>query len=621
MTPNPATAPDVQPASPTNLAAPADPPPFLLVRVQSGVHGATVDANGLRLRYAPESEFGEYRNTLHWAVNATVGDHAYGRFNENADGTIKGKIVILADPRELPTPAGLGQVDTWFRMDATRGADGTLERGLQVGRSAILVAPEGEPVPDGVRVARYRGGVEARNAVVNALLREQGITPEIAGMWGWAGSDTTAWAKQASAAQYAGQDAHIHVGAHDSSPDNRIEEGIRVADMVKRFETERLHEGPGGVELPMIDSIRARINAQRTTLQTVLGSLPPTEVERVGVFYAGHLDALDRLEARAERIAREWDAKLAASVEDTPPTPAFTPPPAALQATPPPMPLTVGGSRAPQPFPLPFPSPSPALHAMLPPLPTPTHMAQPNANLARDRAGISLPNPSPTTMPLESTQPPASLVEMDELLIALERAGEPTTARTAESYKAMLADIALDGAKLRADAVYDAVLAAKKGPLPEGAYPNLATFERDYEPMGDIGVAAMEFAGMGTRYPTHHRSLRQLLVCITEGARDAARLDPERNHLALRYTDASLAKHFIVQATQGNDKQLDKIRGPWAAKLIDQCAPGGELSRYPHLLAERMQQFADLSKGYRVTRTASVRHTLQSDHAATLSMT
>ncbi|WP_432263063.1 hypothetical protein [Cupriavidus sp. TMH.W2] len=199
---------------------------------------------------------------------------------------------------------------------------------------------------------------------------------------------------------------------------------------------------------------------------------------------------------------------------------------------------------------------------------------------------------------------------MDELLIALERAGEPTTAACAESYLAMLADLSIDANKVREDAVYEAVLTAKRegaGLLPEGTYPTLAAFEQDYEPMGEVGLAAMAYAGMGKRYSTHHKSLRQMLAAITDEARDAARLNPYRASEVSQYTDLSLAKHFLVDAARANAKWLDSVRGPWAAKLIDQCAPGGEVSRYPHMLAERVQQFVELSKGYRAPREPAPR--------------
>ncbi|WP_432262756.1 hypothetical protein [Cupriavidus sp. TMH.W2] len=425
------------------------PPPFLLVRVQSRLHHATVDAAGLRLPYVRQSEFGRYRNTMHWTVNTLVADHAYGRFNERADGSFKGRVVILADPRELPTPAGLGQVDTWYRMDATRGDDGGLDRGLHVGRHAVVVAPEDEPVPDGVRVVRYAGGIEARDAAVHAVLREQGIAPAVASMWGWAGSDATQWAKDTITAHYPDDASRIHTGAHDASLDNRIEEGIRIDDMVGRFRTERLHTGPGGVELPIIDTIRARIEAQRTVLQTVLDSLSAEEVVRTGQFYTGHLDALDRLAREADRIAREWEAKLDAPAPAMPL--AFTAPPADLRAKLPPLPpgAVAAPAAATRPFGLPVPSPFGGLRA-LQQLPPPVPQAPP---------GVAL--PSARKPAIDPAIPPGTAaprpLDMDELLIALDQAGEATTSEAADRYMALLAGKPLDATKPRAEAVHAAV--------------------------------------------------------------------------------------------------------------------------------------------------------------------
>lgn len=217
------------------------------------------------------------------------------------------------------------------------------------------------------------------------------------------------------------------------------------------------------------------------------------------------------------------------------------------------------------------------------------------------------------------TQAPYTVapVTPEELLIALERAGEPTTSACAESYLATLADMPLDASKMRDEAVYDAVLAAKQegaGLLPEGAYPTLTAFEQDYEPMGEIGRAAMAYAGMGSRYATHHKSLRQILATITPDARHAARLDPARSTQVSHYTDLSLAKHYLVDAARPDATWLDKVRGPWAAKLIEQCAPAGEISHYPHMLAEHVQQFIELSKGYRATREPAPRRRAAPDN-------
>src|SRR5471032_163930 len=117
-------------------------PELLAVRVQDGLHGLTADAQGARIAYQRDS----VRNTLHFSLDGMVGDHAYGSFNQDAQGNLKGSVVIVAPLSGLPTPAGLGQVDTWFRMDtrAAKSAESggpAVERSLGVGH-AIVVAPE-----------------------------------------------------------------------------------------------------------------------------------------------------------------------------------------------------------------------------------------------------------------------------------------------------------------------------------------------------------------------------------------------------------------------------------------------------------------------------------------------
>src|SRR5471032_2041741 len=108
---------------------------LLAVRVQDGLHGLSVDEQGVRLAYQRDS----VRNTLHFSLNGLVGDHAYGSFNQDAQGNLKGSVVIVAPLSGLPTPAGLGQVDTWFRMDtrAAKEGEAVVERSLGVGRAIV----------------------------------------------------------------------------------------------------------------------------------------------------------------------------------------------------------------------------------------------------------------------------------------------------------------------------------------------------------------------------------------------------------------------------------------------------------------------------------------------------
>jgi hypothetical protein len=324
-------------------------PPLLLVRVQDDLYNASMEERGLFLPYAREGISGVWRNTSHWTVNCVVSDHAYGRFNEAADGSLKGKIVILADPREMPVPAGLGQVDTWFRLDAERHPGGPLRRGLSVGHRAIVVAPEGYPVPDGVSVVRYAGGIEARNGAVERVLAERSIKPEVAGMWGWVGGkEAGQWASDVGESLYRERARAIHFGPHDGSVDGYLEAGARVEALLERFENDRLYVEDSGAEVPILDIIERAIAEQRDLLAGVLASFPEVELSRTGDFYLAQRDAVDRLDERARSIAESWDRRLAFAQADAahdgmsqilpPPLPSQLPPGVA----PPPLPPFAG---------------------------------------------------------------------------------------------------------------------------------------------------------------------------------------------------------------------------------------------------------------------------------------
>jgi hypothetical protein len=81
-------------------------------------------------------------------------------------------------------------------------------------------------------------------------------------------------------------------------------------------------------------------------------------------------------------------------------------------------------------------------------------------------------------------------IEMDELLAALDRAGESTNAVRAWDYLAAIDPTKLDTAnKDRAEALYEAVAAARDPGVPDltnWAYSSLEEFERDYEQMGEV---------------------------------------------------------------------------------------------------------------------------------------
>jgi hypothetical protein len=307
-----------------------DAPPFILVRVQDDLFDAYSDHEGLRLPYQRDDTTGAARNTSHWAVNSIVADHGYGRFNEAADGSLKGKVVIVADPRDMPPPAGLGQVDTWFRLDARADATGRMQRGLSVGHRAVAIVHASVVIPegfgDGARLVRYEGGIAERDAAVGREAARRGVTLERAGMWGWSrNGDSNTWAEKMATSIYPESAARIHVGPHTGSLDETIESGARISALLKTFDTERLYARADGLEVLMADVIREAIAEQREAVQTVLRELPNGERRRVEAFYLAREEELTALSTQNEQTERRWEERLSQS--SNPIQSALVPPP------------------------------------------------------------------------------------------------------------------------------------------------------------------------------------------------------------------------------------------------------------------------------------------------------
>jgi hypothetical protein len=146
----------------------------------------------------------------------------------------------------------------------------------------------------------------------------------------------------------------------------------------------------------------------------------------------------------------------------------------------------------------------------------------------------------------------------------------------------------------------------EKRKLEWGAYETTEDFEKDYEAMGDTGRAAMVYAGMGRTFDSQQMSLRQMVASITSDRMSELRLDPASNKYANEYTNLRSAINNMKHDIGAKDGIMDKIRGPWAAKLFDFFTPGGELAAHPHMVAEKLKQFAEMSKGYGIAKKVKV---------------
>ena len=280
----------------------AHPENLRYVRVQDDLHGMDVDFDGnLVLACSPDAT----RNTMHFAINGVVGDHAYGRFNLHPDGSLKGKIVVIANPDEMGVPSGFNQVDTWFRMGASRNGDGTLARTLNAGHATVVV-PEGVQVPQGMNAVFYDGTLPGRDAAVSKTLVEQGVVQRGIGFRSWTDSnegDAPGWAREAANRIYSEQAGYIHVGMHDSSPDGYMD-SVGIKNWVENFQRAgtTTFVDDNGISQNYIDAIESRKRANQDLVAHFVSELSPEERKRTGEFYKQLSATLDRDISRARDV-------------------------------------------------------------------------------------------------------------------------------------------------------------------------------------------------------------------------------------------------------------------------------------------------------------------------------
>jgi hypothetical protein len=387
--------------------------PLALVRIQDGLHGLRIEDGATVLPYERESE----RNTLHFSLNGAVEDHAYGKFNENADGSLRGRVAIVAPIEAAPFPAGLGQADTWFRLSAEPGAKGFAGRSLRLSQ-ATIVAPEGMELPEGAKALRYdeAGGKAARDAAVAAALRELGVEPKSVGFRSWAGfgeSEAIAWARGAAEALWGERARAIETGGHMGSLDEELE-SMDNRGLLKSLGNERFGQGRGGEDVTIASLVAERAARGEALAERLYGLMGPQERARVGAHYEAQIGRLRRSVAEADALDAQWAER--ARAEFLASQPAMAPAafgsgpgvglgwPASGGALPPPLPpaplgVLPSGSGSPS-WPGLMPPPLPlalgGMDALPPPLPLPS--AQVGAQkLAAWRAARSPSAASPQT--------------------------------------------------------------------------------------------------------------------------------------------------------------------------------------------------------------------------------
>lgn len=260
------------------------------VRIQDELHHIDVKNGELYLNYPNTPE--KARNTLHFAVNALVEDHAYGKFNYDSEGHFKGKIVIITDPSDTVPPSHLNQVDTWFRL----GLNENNEKSLNVGKS-LLVLPLSmkENLPHGVNALFYNETIESRNEVVENYFKTQNIALQKCGFRAWVGQDNEAqnWAEKQIKNHYVGQ--NVKVGLHDNSVDDELERAS-VDGLLKSFkeDNKRTFIKDSGEEILYVEHIEKMSSKHIKTIQEFLNTLPSSEKERLLPVYENQINQIKK---------------------------------------------------------------------------------------------------------------------------------------------------------------------------------------------------------------------------------------------------------------------------------------------------------------------------------------
>lgn len=309
------------------------PEKLLLVRVQDGLHGARHDGKTLTLGY--DKTTGSDRNTMHFTVNSIVRDTPYGKFTADSAGDLKGKIVIVADPKDMPVPAGWGQVDSWWRLHGERDAQGNLQRSLPVG-DATIIAPTGTDVPKGALAVFYKGGVEARDAAVKQVLEQLGAQMRPANFWGWEGNGQLHddWRRDTAAQLWPGQEKHIHLGAHQGSLDHDLENATLHGPVQSMKKFGRLYENGDGMQEPWVDVMARKVEAARADMYKLMTEVaPPQERALIQEHYRDQFQRLENNLVQANKLDQQM--QLAAFEH----RPAQVPPPLPEQAQMPQPPL------------------------------------------------------------------------------------------------------------------------------------------------------------------------------------------------------------------------------------------------------------------------------------------
>jgi len=306
-----------------------------LVRVQSGMDNDFADRDGLVLNRGGSTRWDDM-NTVHFAINAVVGNHAMGKQFDSA------KFVIIAPLLDTVaagnTPDGFLPSDTYFQAD---------KNGDMRVPNARLVAPEGAKVPAGMedRTHRYKEGatpdetMRSRNQAVEQVFKNNNAPLFNVDFHGWSGAGgPKPDIRQLAQDMTSGREYSLGLASTGLAEDWSMQSGATRGALKDYLNGERLRQTSTGMDIPIYEFLQGGQKGMRTFIdQRVANNADPKAVQ----FYERQYSQISKellaarpvraAELREQRAAdREYRSKHASTV----------PPP--LPQTPPPLPSSDG---------------------------------------------------------------------------------------------------------------------------------------------------------------------------------------------------------------------------------------------------------------------------------------
>ncbi len=193
-----------------------------------------------------ESSSLEHSNTIHFAMNGVVSNHAYGTFD--------GQIAIIIPLKDIIAlshkPSSLKAEDTWFHYDS--------HQEFSLPQSTILVCPEGTPPIENLNVTsiiEFKPGSnnEARNEAIEQVVKNLNLPVKKIGMWNWEGEGReglSATTKEKIAKALGVRE--LNTNSHANSPESSAEIFLnKINSMHSSALKGELYISEQGVDMPI----------------------------------------------------------------------------------------------------------------------------------------------------------------------------------------------------------------------------------------------------------------------------------------------------------------------------------------------------------------------------------